>query len=134
MLHVKSVACLRFFERVAGCGVSGLLSADPALGEGRATARRMLAGSRLPSPAEQIDRRLRVKMFSHDSRLLLEHVWGLMGCPCRKYFVVMRELWLPLINLARERTEALAALDLASLEPIRRRRTERTASFTLTFG
>jgi hypothetical protein len=70
-------------------------------GMGRSTARRMLTGSRLPDPAEQVDRRaLRPKGFSDDSRLLLEHVWALMGMPCGKYLTVMLELWLPLLSAA----------------------------------
>lgn len=68
-------------------------------GMGRSTARRMLTGPRLPDPAEQVDnRRLRSKGYSDDSRLLLEHVWALMGCPCGKYLVVMLEQWLPLLE------------------------------------
>lgn len=52
----------------------------------------------LPDPVEQVDRRrLRPKGYSDDSRLLLEHVWALMGCPCGKYLTVMLELWLPLL-------------------------------------
>ena len=67
-------------------------------GMGRSTARRMLTGPALPDPAEQVDKReLRLKEYSDDSRLLLEHVWALMGCPCGKYVVVMRGLWLPLL-------------------------------------
>lgn len=68
-------------------------------GMGRSTARRMLTGPVLPHPGEQIDRRrLRPKGYSDESRLLLEHVWALMGCPCGKYLVVMLELWLPLLQ------------------------------------
>lgn len=68
-------------------------------GMGRSTARRMLTGPPLPDPIEQIDRRrLRPKAYSDDSRLLLEHVWALMGCPCGKYLAVMLELWLPLLE------------------------------------
>ena len=45
-------------------------------------------------PAEQVDKRkLRAKEYGDDSRLLLEHVWALMGFPCGKYLAVMRELW-----------------------------------------
>ena len=67
-------------------------------GMGRSTARRMLTGPRLPSPAEQVDgRTLRPRGFSDDARALLEHVWALMGMPCGKYLVVMLELWLPLL-------------------------------------
>lgn len=70
-------------------------------GMGRSTARRMLTGPPLPDPAAQIDRRrLRSKGFSDESRLLLEHVWTLMGCPCGKYCVVMLPLWLPLLEAA----------------------------------
>ncbi len=56
----------------------------------------MLTGPPLPDPAEQVDRRrLQTKSYSDESRLLLEHVWALMGCPCGKYFVVMLPIWLP---------------------------------------
>ncbi len=68
-------------------------------GMGRSTARRMLTGPRLPDPKEQIDRRqLRPKAYSDESRLLLEHVWALMGLPCGKYMTVMLGLWLPLLQ------------------------------------
>lgn len=67
-------------------------------GMGRSSARRMLTGPALPDPAGQVDRRrLRPKGYSDESRLLLEHVWALMGCPCGKYFVVMLPIWLPLL-------------------------------------
>lgn len=70
-------------------------------GMARSTARRMLTGPPLPDPAEQVDRRrLRPKEYSDDSRLLLEHVWAVMGCPCGKYLVVMLDLWLPLLQAA----------------------------------
>ncbi len=70
-------------------------------GMGRSTARRMLTGPVLPDPAKQVDRRqLRVKTYSDESRLLLEHVWALMGMPCGKYLTVMLELWVPLLNAA----------------------------------
>ena len=70
-------------------------------GMGRSTARRMLTGPRLPEPAERVDgRTLRPRGFSDDARALLEHVWALMGMPCGKYLVVMRELWLPLLAAA----------------------------------
>ena len=50
---------------------------------GRSPARRMLAGSRLPDPAGQVDgRSLRPRGFSDDARALLEHVWALTGMPC----------------------------------------------------
>ncbi|GAA3776765.1 hypothetical protein GCM10022240_30310 [Microbacterium kribbense] len=55
-------------------------------GMGRSNARQMLTGPPLPEPAEQVDlRRMRPKGFSDESRLLPEHVWALMGCPCGKY-------------------------------------------------
>jgi hypothetical protein len=70
-------------------------------GIGRSTARRMLTGQVLPDPAEQVDKRkLRAKEYGDDSRLLLEHVWALMGFPCGKYLAVMQELWLPLLAQA----------------------------------
>lgn len=70
-------------------------------GMGRSTARRMLTGPVLPDPAAQVDRRrLRPKCYSDEARLLLEHVWALMGCPCGKYLVVMLPLWLPLLEQA----------------------------------
>jgi len=43
-------------------------------------------------------RTLRPKVYSDDWRLLLEHVWARMGCPCGKYLVVMLELWLPMLQ------------------------------------
>lgn len=59
-------------------------------GMGCSTARRALTGPVLPDPSEQIDaRQLRPKQYSDDSRLLLEHVWALMGFPCGKYMTVM---------------------------------------------
>ena len=79
-------------------------------GMGRSTARRMLTGPALADPAEQIDRRrLRPKGFSDDSRVLLEHVWALMGCPCGKYMVVMLPLWLPLLQAAGDLDRPFAA-------------------------
>lgn len=61
----------------------------------------MLSGPRLPGPAGQVDgRTLRARGFSDDARALLEHVWALMGMPCGKYLVVMRQLWLPLLAAA----------------------------------
>ena len=70
-------------------------------GMGRSTARRMLTGSRLPDPKEQVDgRTVRPRSFSDDVRALLEHVWALMGMPCGKYLVVMLDLWLPLLAAA----------------------------------
>lgn len=90
-------------------------------GMGRSSARRMLTGPRLPDPAEQIDqRRLRPKGYSDGSRLLLEHVWALMGCPCGKYLVVMLETWLPLLQTAGDldtpfaTSEAVAELQAMS--------------------
>jgi len=68
-------------------------------GMGRSTARRMLTGPVLPDPVKQGDRRqLRAKTYSDDSRVLLEHVWALMGMPCGKYLTVMLELWVPLLQ------------------------------------
>lgn len=70
-------------------------------GMGRSTARRMLRGPRLPDPKDQIDRRsVKARAYGDDARLLLEHVWMLMGMPCGKYLVVMRYLWLPLLDEA----------------------------------
>jgi hypothetical protein len=78
-------------------------------GMGRSSARRMLTGPPLPDPAEQIDRRrLRPKSYSDESRLLLEHVWALMGCPCGKYFVVMLPIWLPLLQGAGDLEQPFA--------------------------
>jgi hypothetical protein len=86
----------------------------------------MLTGPRLPDPAEQVDRRaLRPWGFSDDARALLEHVWALMGMPCGKYLVVMRDLWLPLLAeagdldkpFATERALAeLAAMSTATVD------------------
>ncbi|MGA9374496.1 MAG: transposase family protein [Mycobacterium sp.] len=70
-------------------------------GMGRSTARRMLTGPRLADPAAQVDgRTLRARRFNDDARALLEHVWALMGMPCGKYLVVMRDVWLPLLTAA----------------------------------
>lgn len=70
-------------------------------GMGRSTARRLLSGPRLPAPKDQIDKRsVKARRYCDDSRLLLEHVWMLMGMPCGKYLVVMRGLWLPLLEAA----------------------------------
>jgi len=70
-------------------------------GMGRSTARRLLSGPRLPDPKDQIDKRsVKPRLYGDDTRLLLEHVWMLMGMPCGKYFVVMRDLWLPLLGEA----------------------------------
>ena len=87
-------------------------------GMGRSTARRMLTGPALPDPDEQVDRRkLRAKQYSDDSRALLEHVWALMGCPCGKYLVVMRDLWLPLLAEAGDLDKPFAtAQAIAQLE------------------
>jgi predicted DNA-binding transcriptional regulator AlpA len=96
-------------------------------GMGRSTARRMLTGQALPDPAEQVDKRkLRPKEYSDDSRSLLEHVWALMGCPCGKYLVVMRGLWLPLLAEAGDldkpfaTAEAIAQLQAMSAATIDR--------------
>lgn len=67
-------------------------------GMGQSTARRMLTGPVLPDPFEQVDKRkLRPKEYSDESRQLLEHVWALMGSPHKKYLVVKRGVWLPLL-------------------------------------
>lgn len=95
-------------------------------GMGRSTARRLLSGPRLPDPKDQIDKRsVKPRLYSDDARLLLEHVWMLMGMPCGKYFVVMRHLWLPLLEAAGDldktfatdaaRTE-LAAMSAATVD------------------
>lgn len=96
-------------------------------GMARSTARRMLTGQALPDPAEQVDKRkLRPKEYSDDSRSLLEHVWALMGCPCGKYLVVMRSLWLPLLAEAGDldkpfaTAEAIAQLQAMSAATIDR--------------
>jgi transposase InsO family protein len=84
-------------------------------GMARSTARRMLSGQVLPDPAEQVDKRkLRAKEYGDDSRLLLEHVWALMGFPCGKYFVVMRELWLPLLAQAGDLNKEFATVEAIS--------------------
>ena len=87
-------------------------------GMGRSTARRMLTGSKLPDPAEQVDgRTLRARGFSDDARALLEHVWALMGMPCGKYLVVMLGLWLPLLTTAGDLDRPFATeAALAELE------------------
>lgn len=96
-------------------------------GMARSSARRMLTGPALPDPAEQVDRRrLKPKQYSDESRLLLEHVWALMGCPCGKYLVVMLPLWLPLLDAAGDlgkpfaTTEAIGELEAMSAATIDR--------------
>lgn len=86
------------------------------IGMGRSTARRMLAGPRLPAPAEQVDRRtLRARGFSDDARSLLTHVWVLMGMPCGKYLVVMLDTWMPLLDAAGD-LDGPFATDAARVE------------------
>mgnify|MGYP001413867854 CR=1 FL=1 len=89
-------------------------------GMGRSSARRMLTGPALPDPAEQVDqRRLRPKQYSDESRLLLEHVWALMGCPCGKYLVVMLPLWLPLLQEAGDLDRPFATAEaVGALNPM----------------
>ena len=78
-------------------------------GMGRSTARRLLSGPRLADPKDQIDKRsVKARRYCDDSRLLLEHVWMLMGMPCGKYLVVMRSLWLPLLAEAGDLDKAFA--------------------------
>ena len=96
-------------------------------GMARSTARRMLTGGVLPHPTEQLDqRRQRPKRFSDDARLLLEHVWTLMGFPCGKYVKVMVPLWLPTMVEAGDvdkrfaTAEALAAVGAMSAATIDR--------------
>ena len=80
------------------------------------TARRMLSGPRLPSPKDQIDKRsVKARRYCDDTRLLLEHVWLLMGMPCGKYLVVMRGLWLPLLDEAGDLDKPFAT-DVARQE------------------
>ncbi len=79
-------------------------------GMGRSTARRMLSGPKLDNPRNQIDKRsVKARAYSDDARLLLEHVWMLMGMPCGKYFVVMVDLWLPLLAEAGDLDKAYAS-------------------------
>lgn len=95
-------------------------------GMGRSTARRLLSGPRLPDPKDQIDKRsVKARRYSDDARSLLEHVWMLMGMPCGKYLVVMRDLWIPLLDAAGDldkpfATEAaraeLAAMSAATVD------------------
>lgn len=89
-------------------------------GMGRSTARRMLTGPPLPDPADHVDARsLRPRGYSDDARLLLEHVWKLMGFPCGKYLVVMLGEWLPLLEAAgdlnRPYATAQALVELQSM-------------------
>lgn len=91
-------------------------------GVGRSTARRLLTGPHLPDPAEQVDkRRLRQKMYSDESRLLLEHVWALMGMPCGKYLTVMLPIWLPLLEKAGDLDRPFATpvtlVELGAMSP-----------------
>jgi hypothetical protein len=87
-----------------------------ATGMGRSTARRMLRGPRLPAPKDQIDKRsVKPRAYGDDTRLLLEHVWLLMGMPCGKYLVVMRSEWLPLLDAAGDLDKRFAT-DVARQE------------------
>jgi len=80
-----------------------------ATGMGRSTARRMLSGPKLPAPNDQIDKRsVKPRAYGDDTRLLLERVWMLMGMPCGKYLVVMRDQWLPLLDEAGDLDRAFA--------------------------
>ena len=99
-------------------------------GMGRSTARRMLTGPVLPDPAKQVDRRqLRVKTYSDESRLLLEHVWALMGMPCGKYLTVMLELWVPLLNAAGDLDKPFATPQtIAELQAMSAATIDRTCS------
>lgn len=89
-----------------------------ATGMGRSSVRRALTGPVLSDPAEQVDRRkLRPKQYGDDSRVLLEHVWALMGCPCGKYLTVMLTLWLPLLVAAGDLEKPFATAEaIAELE------------------
>ena len=89
-------------------------------GMGRSSALRMLTGPSLPNPADQVDkRRFRARGYSDQSRMLLEHVWALMGCPCGKYFTVMLPIWLPLLaeagDLDRSFASSLAITELKAM-------------------
>jgi hypothetical protein len=87
-----------------------------ATGMGRSSARRMLRGPKLPAPEDQIDKRsVKPRAYGDDSRLLLEHVWLLMAMPCGKYLVVMRGVWLPLLDEAGDLDKA-SATDVARQE------------------
>lgn len=68
-------------------------------GLARSSARRYLTGPRLPAPKDQVDKRaLKPRGYGDDTRMLLEHVWRLMGMPCGKYLIVMLGQWLPLLE------------------------------------
>lgn len=70
-------------------------------GLARSSARRYLTGPRSPEAKDRVDRRaLKPRGYSDDTRMLLEHVWKLMGMPCGKYLAVMRDQWLPLLDAA----------------------------------
>jgi len=70
-------------------------------GLARSSARRYLTGPPLPAPKDQVDKRaLKARGYGDDTRMLLEHVWRLMGMPCGKYLVVMLSQWLPLLAAA----------------------------------
>jgi hypothetical protein len=85
-------------------------------GVGRSTARRLLSGPKLVDPKDQIDKRsVKARAYGDDARLLLEHVWALMGMPCGKYLVVMRDLWLPLLDGAGDLDKPFAT-DAARVE------------------
>ena len=70
-------------------------------GLARSSARRYLTGPRMLAPEDQVDKRaLKARGYGDDTRMLLEHVWRLMGMPCGKYLVVMLAQWLPLLAAA----------------------------------
>ena len=70
-------------------------------GLARSSARRYLTGPKPPDPSDRVDRRaLKPRGYGDDTRMLLEHVWKLMGMPCGKYLAVMRTQWLPLLDAA----------------------------------
>lgn len=53
----------------------------------------------MPDPKAQIDlRKLKPRRYSDSARVLLEHVWTLMGMPCGKYLQVKLPIWLPLLT------------------------------------
>lgn len=63
---------------------------------GRSTARRRLKQA-IRANAGQAAARERPRLYSDQSRLLLEQVWLMMDLPCAKYLKEMLSQWLPVL-------------------------------------
>lgn len=80
-----------------------------ATGLARSSARRILAGPVPLGKGAGVDHRaLKPRKYSDGARLVLVHVWALMGYPCGKYFVVMAPMWIPLLAAAGDLDQSWA--------------------------